>query len=474
MTYSYNPTGNASNNFNDYRLPRVQGRPLPNVQQIEPMDLSQFRNLEPTSSRNGIVDLQESGAFRFDEPLQQATLRASGKAQSYFKNNVNQLEMYGLGRDSFNQSVVEGSVQGLGQMGENGGANDIQILGDLGGSFQSGKQNARNEVLVQGKVDSAIMNGEQGATNRFTAGSVEDIALGGSERPQVGGSRNDALVLGKTQRLLTADYNGSSSGQFAGGISQWEDRAVNATTQILAEKLGKAYLEGQGNKNHLTVNQGINELGIGESANGNTNNITAIEGIQRFGLLGKNNDNTVFSFSGLEASEAILQGTNNKTLYGGNGKQTVRIGGSNNSSIIATSDLTGREFKSDHDRKVFSAQQKDTLELGGKGNKVQAGLGVGNDDIFVHAGAKNRDNQFEIVGGAGQDAMTLEGSKQDWKAIRNQDGSLTFTHRRFNQTVTVAEIEDIRFSRKIESSKIGFQPPAEKQNLTPDEPTLIA
>jgi hypothetical protein len=472
MTYSYNSTNNVSNGS---KLP-VGERPLPNVEQIEPIDLSQFRNVEPQSSRNGIVDLKESGLFRFDEPLQKATLRSSGKAQSYFKNNVNRLDMYGTNRDSFNQSMVEGNVQSLWQMGENGSSNDVQILGDLGGSFQSSHQNARNEVLVQGKVDFAIMNGEQDATNRFTAGSVGDMALGGSEASLVGGSRNDAVVLGKTQRLLTADYNGLSSGQFYGGVHQWEDSAVNATTQILAENMGKVYLEGHGNRNHVLVNKGIKELGIGQAANGNTNTITANGGIERLGLLGKNNESKIFSFSGEKASEAVLQGTKNTTLYGGNGQQTVRVGGSNNDNIIATSDLTGRKFKSDYDRKVFEAQQKDTLELGGTGNKVQADLGVGNDDIFVHAGAKNKDNQFEIVGGAGQDVMTLEGTERDWKSVRNQDGSLTFTHRHFTQAVTVADVEDIRFSKKIDSSKIGFKAPPteEKQHLDPDYPTFIA
>ncbi|MCE2930527.1 MAG: hypothetical protein LW809_03955 [Vampirovibrionales bacterium] len=459
MTYSYNPTGNASNNFNDYRLPRVQGRPLPNVEQIDPIGLSQFRNVAPQTSRNGIVDISDTGLFRYNDALQKATLRSSGKSQSLFENNVNDLQMFGGSQQSDNGAIVQSNVQVLGQRGENGATNSVNIFGDVQDSYQSGTQNARNEVLAR-KVDTAIMDGDSGASNRFTGTFVNHLVMAGANTPQLEGARNDVIASEKVGQILTAAYNGGSSGLF-NQVGSWEDRAVNATTQILAENMGQAYLEGQGNKNHLTINKSIKELGIGESANGNTNNITANEGIQRFGLLGKNNDNTVFSFSGLEASEAVLQGTKNKTLYGGNGKQTVRVGGENNTSIIATSDLTGREFKSDHDRKVYAAQQKDTLELGGKANKVQADLGVGNDDIFVHAGSKNKDNQFEVVGGAGQDAMTLEGSKRDWKALRNQDGSLTFTHRRFNQTVTVADVEDIRYSKKIESSKIGFNAPAE-------------
>ncbi len=471
MTYSYNSTNNVSNGG---KLP-VGERPLPLVEELPHLEpISRFTNLQPTISHNGIIDLSETGLFRFNEALQKATLHSPGKAQSLFEKDVNHLQMFGESAQSNNAAIVQGNVQGLTQMGENGSSNDVHILGDLGGSFQSSHQNARNEVLVQGKVDFAIMNGDNGATNRFTAGSVEHMALGGSEAPQLEGSRNDAVVLGKTQRLLTADYNGLSSGQFYGGVHQWEDSAINATTQILAENMGKVYLEGQGNKNHVLVNQGIKELGIGQAANGNTNTITANEGIERLGLLGKNNQSKIFSFSGAKASEAVLQGTKNTTLYGGNGQQTVRVGGSNNDNIIATSDLTGRKFKSDYDRKVFEAQQKDTLELGGTGNKVQADLGVGNDDIFVHAGAKNKDNQFEIVGGAGQDVMTLEGSKQDWKAVKNQDGSLTFTHRHFPQTVTVADVEDIRFSKKIDSSKIGFKaPPAEEKQLNLPGPTWL-
>jgi hypothetical protein len=471
MTILNNP--DYFNNYNNYTLPSQQGRPLPNTEEIEPMDLSRFKNIEPTSSRNGIVDLQEGGLFRYNEALQKATLRSSDKSQSLFENNINNLQMFGKNSQSFNQSIVQGNVQALGQRSENGATNSVNIFGDLLDSYQSGTQNARNEVLVQGKVDTAIMDGDNGASNRFTGTSVNHLVMAGANAPQFEGARNDVLASEKVGQILTAAYNGSSSGIF-NQVGSWGDSAVNATTQILAENMGKAYLEGQGNRNHVLVNQGIKELGIGKASNGNTNNITANEGIERFGLLGKNNENQVFSFSGLEASEAVLQGTKNTTLYGGNGKQTVRVGGSNNTSIIATSDLTGREFKSDHDRKVFAAQQQDTLELGGKGNKVQADLGVGNDDIFVHAGAKNKDNQFEVVGGAGQDTMTLEGTKKDWKAVRNQDGSLTFTHARSNQKVTVAEIEDIRYSKKIDSSKIGFQAPAEQQNLTPDEPTLIA
>jgi hypothetical protein len=228
----------------------------------------------------------------------------------------------------------------------------------------------------------------------------------------------------------------------------------------LAEEIAQAYLEGQGNKNHLRVNKGVKEFAIGQGAEGNDNRITAHEGIERFGILGKKNTNQVFSFSGLKASEAVLQGAGNQTGYSGNGQQTVRIGGNNNKSIIATSDLTSQTFTSAQERQRFVEQQKDTLQLGGKENKVVADLGVGNDAIYVHANAHSQNSQYEVTGGEGQDTLTLEGQKQDWFSQKKKDGSTTFTHKSLKQVVTVKSIENICYSPQIKTSEIGFRPTA--------------
>ena len=461
--YQNQPSSNISTN-NNYSIPMQESRPLPNVEQIAPIDLKQFKNLTPQTTQNGLVNIQTPGLFRYNTPLQKATFLSTGKSQAFFEANVDEVDMTGNSKDTFHQGLVQGSVKTLSQKGENGTSNDIHIVGDLLDSSQSGAENARNEVLVQGKAGTAIMNGENGATNRFTASSVENMVFGGAGAADKVGSRNDAFVLENTQLLLSAGYNASSSGQFYGGIQQWEDTAFKATTQISAEMLGNAYLEGQGNQNHLLVNKGVQSFNIGEKATGNKNNITAQEGIQYFALLGKDNSNQIFSFSGNKASEAILKGSNNKTVFGGNGKQTVRVGGKDNTATIATSDLTGLEFKSDHEQKIFAEQQKDTLELGGQGNKVQADLGIGDDDIWIHADDTNSNNNFEVVGGGGNDTMTLEGAKKDWVSFKNTDGSVTYTNRQFNQKVTVADIENIRYSEKLASRQNGFKASGEEQN----------
>jgi hypothetical protein len=432
-------------------------RPLEPVKNLPVLDRSRFKNLSPTSVGNGILDLQDSGAFVFNEAVEGAKLRASGKGYSLFEKNVNTVEMYGLSPDAFNQSLVKGNVQMVRQSGENSGTNSLYVLGDLENSLQSGT-NAQNE-LIASRVGQAIMNGEGGTTNRLTATDVDRLALAGSDTTEGKGTRNDAFVTSTVKELLTALHQGKSSGVF-NVVGRWEDSAVGATTELLAEEMAQAYLEGQGNKNHLRVNKGVKEFAIGQGAEGNDNRITADEGIERFGILGKNNTNQVFSFSGLKASEAVLQGAGNETKYFGNGQQTVRIGGNKNKSIIETSDLISQTFTSAQERQRFVEQQKDTLQLGGTGNEVRANLGVGNDAIYVHANAHSQNSQYKVTGGEGQDTLTLQGQKQDWFSQKNKDGSTTFTHKRLKQVVTVESIENICFSPKMKNSEIGFRPTA--------------
>jgi hypothetical protein len=465
------------------------------IEPIPVVDDTQFNRIQPKNSGPLRIDFtaQNTDIQRFAYELNQARLSGQN-TQILFEKNVGRLDMAGSTATSLNQAQVNGNVQSLSQMGQNGAKHAATVLGDLEKSYQSGR-NSRNQLIVRKRLQNAILDGEGGTENQLSAKSIDRLTLAGAshrndDKPALKNDRDmegflqgipsvrhDVMVNGNTKQVLTTAYKAESKTQISGNLESWEDSAEKAQSKFYINgNIGSVALNGLKNTNHLNASGFIQELGLGEKADGNTNYITAEKGLQRFGLIGKNNNSTIFSHAGDKQTEATLAGQNNQTLYSGSGKQTIRIGGEGNQSTVVTSDLTSQIDLSKADRPAFEATQTDTLDLGGKKNEVIADLGVGNDEVFVQASSKNANSNFIVSGGAGSDTMTLEGREADWDIRENkEEGTKTYIHKEFNQSITVSDIEEVKYTdaEKLDSSQIGFHAPVGNKDWTGGIPANI-
>jgi hypothetical protein len=419
-----------------------------------------FENITPkTSGERQVVfnsASNETAVYGYRPDV--AYFNGSRQSQVYFQQGVKDLYMAGTGQNSLSQVLSEGDTTNLTQAGSQGGKQEAFVAGNIEQSYQTGF-NSQNQLTAMGKIDWAIMNGQSGTTNQLNAGEISRLALVGTNNPNATGVQNQVRVDGETRQILSSDYNGRSTGDFYGNVKQWQDDAQGATHVLnFFGGLNQGWLKGQGNQNSIMADEQIIELAIDKDSSANKTRISAQRGIERFGLGGKNNQSEIYSYAGTQATEAVLQGQGNQTLWAGTGQQTVRIGGDNNQSTIVTSAMEGippEEFKSEAERKAFEAKQKDTLQLGGNNNKTIAYLGVGDDTIVAHSKAINRNNYSEIEGGAGTDTLLLEGKKEDWTSKEEEDGSMTFTHTRLNQVIKTNNIENITFKQVIDPKKVG-------------------
>lgn len=438
--------------------------------QAQPLNRRVFENITPKTSGESQVlfnsPSNETAVYGYRPDV--AYFNGNGQSQVYFQQGVKDLYMAGTGGQSLSQVLSEGDTVNLTQAGSQGARQEAVVAGNIEQSYQTGA-NSQNQLTAMGKIDWAIMNGEAGTTNQLTAGSINRLALGGTNSPNSTGLQNQVRVLGETQQILSSDYNGKSQGDFQGKVDQWQDTAQNATHVLnFFGGLNQGWLQGKGNQNLISAYENINELAIDKESSDNKTLISAQKGMKRFGLGGEKNESKIFNAAGEQSAEAVLQGTLNQTLYAGTGEQTVRIGGEKNQATIVTSAFLGsfsEDFKSDAERKSFEAKQKDTLQLGGNNNKTIADLGVGDDTIVVHSKEINRDNYADIEGGSGNNTIILEGRKQDWKVTKDpKDGSVTFTHKQLKQVIRTNNMTKVEYQRHIDPKTVGFQPKADAVN----------
>lgn len=125
----------------------------------------------------------------------------------------------------------------------------------------------------------------------------------------------------------------------------------------------------------------------------------------------------------------------------GSGNDTVNIGSGDAGKSI-TDSAHGMETHTD------TGSGNDSVNIHAEGNH-SVELGSGDDQAYVDFGDGSSGNSATIIGGSGEDSVTLAGSKSDYTSSQ-EDGYTTYTDRDGNNVQVSNDVENVKFEKGID------------------------
>ena len=125
----------------------------------------------------------------------------------------------------------------------------------------------------------------------------------------------------------------------------------------------------------------------------------------------------------------------------GSGDDQVNIGSGDAGKSI-TDSAHGMETHTD------TGSGNDSVNIHAEGNH-SVELGSGDDQAYVDFGDGSSGNSATIIGGSGEDSVTLAGSKSDYTSSQ-EDGYTTYTDRDGNNVQVSNDVENVKFEKGID------------------------
>jgi hypothetical protein len=405
--------------------------------------------LEFNTANAGIRMFEPSSTQR---NVEQAVFTGNGAHRAMFKTDVAAVDMTGE-PGGISQAVGLGNTKHIFQQGQ-GATQDVFSLSESTQLIHQKGTHNKNYITTAGTVQEAVLEGKDNQ-NQITTGGIQRLYMGGTSSKGEA-HLNDATIMGNAGQVLLEGEGIQNQASLLGDVTQLEVGGQSTENVLaVANHLGVASLNGA---NNSTALNGQKQMDVASVQTKNSNNaISAEAGIHRLASSGSGNRNEYFSYAGKKASEAVLHGEGNETLYAGTGQATVRVGGKGNETIISTSRLSDKPEQAADEATV--AAQHDTLELGGSRNKTTADLGAGDDAIYVHNNKNNTDNQIKLDAGSGNNTLTLEGTKKEWTIAKGGEDTLLIMNAKTNQRIVAKQIDakQVTFVETLPPGEVGFR-----------------
>ncbi|MGQ3892878.1 cadherin-like domain-containing protein, partial [Legionella sp. CNM-4043-24] len=321
----------------------------------------------------------------------------------------------GNGDDTISGDAGNDSISGgLGNDTLIGGLDDDWLSGDGGDDSISGSDG--NDRLYGGTGNDSI-NGDAG-NDRISGGTGIDTLSGGSGADNISGDDGNDLI-----------YGGDGSDRLAGGRGDdtiFGDADADSISggignDSLSGDLGDDWLSGDDGNDTISGGDGSDRLfgGLGDDfilGDADSDSISGGAGVDT--LFGGSGDDII---NGDDGNDIISGGDGVDRLIGGQGDDTIN-GDADNDSVssgIGNDTINGGLgddwLSGDDGNDIINGGDGNDRLYGGRGN--DSVHGDAGDDIIYHNVSQNAGNIDAYDGGADNDTLILQVSKQQYAAI---------------------------------------------------------
>ena len=296
------------------------------------------------------------------------------------------------------QDHLEGLRSQLSENTESGAYDSLMESENLDASI--GYDGDNEVVSGTGETDDVRVRGD---TNRVSTGAGDDLVdIGGEANLVRTGSGEDIVNL-------EGDANKVRTGS------------------------GRDFVDSNGDQNNIETGSGDDVL----ASLGHNNKIKTGTGED---LIDNNGDgNTIRTQSG---DDSVLSTGDNNTLKLGRGDDYAAVYGDNN--MIKTGAGSDNIFVEGKDNVVKAGSGSDFISVGADSDGTEIQAGSGSDEIYIE---RQNGGEINIIGGVGQDTLTLEGNESEFELSVNADtGDKIYTHIETGSIINVAaDVENIEF-----------------------------